>query len=224
MIMMSYLTQLVLAGVLLGAKFLVITKLLLMLNNRDDSFKHVYEMVQTNTVQNKKAVLKLCLIEIAPFYLSRFVRAFLTVYVFFNPVSGIRERLVNIVIENTLFAGYAIALVTTMFSSYIICHVIYKKDDIIKNSLFMVKQTLGKMIALFVAFYGIYALSYYILRRFSFLVFSIIGLWTTLPIRVIWGSFDMLTVASLLLLSTIVVMFFTHASECTDVADTHKMV
>jgi len=220
----SYLTQLALAGMLIFAKFLVITKSILILNNRNDSFKYVYEMTRTEAEQNKKTVLKLCLIEILPFYLSRLIRAVLIVYVFFNPLPGILGFLVEIAIENTMFVAYAIALMTTTLSSYMICHAIYREDDVIKNSLFVIKQALGKLIAFFVAFYGVYGLSYYILRRLSFLIFSIIGLWTMLPIRVIWGIFDMFTVASLLLLSTIIVTFFIHAFEFAGVAEAHAKV
>jgi len=202
----SYLTQLVLAGMLLYAKFLVITKLLLMVNNRDDSFRHVYETVRANTAQNKKEVLKLCLIEISPFYLSRLIRAFLIAHVFFGSFS-----ILGHLVGSTAFVAYAISLVTTMLSSYMICHTIYKNCNVIEKSPLVAKQTRGKMIALFVAFYGVYGLSDYILSRLSFLIFSITGLWEMLPIRVIWVLFDMFTVASLLLLSAII---FTESSHC----------
>ena len=237
MIIWDYYTQLALAILIFCSKVLIITKSFMILNHMDSSLKSVYETLKSSVIKKKRVLLIICLIEVVPFYLSRTVaglhwRTWDAILDFFGGHFLI-ELITFTLSVHPHFLAAVLALLWSVMVSYIICNIMSGNDRVIKTSLVMIKQNFRKLIMLFTAFCGVYGFVYFMFARIWFGLVQ--RMWDSNPFddgiavsafhaRLFWGSFDMFTVALLLLLSTIVVTFFTHASEHTDVADTHKMV
>jgi len=212
MVILEYLTQLVLIGLILCGKILVITKSLLLLNNKDSSVKSVYGMVKSNSVRMKKVGVTICLIEISPIFLSKILSDLFwkaELYYGFTSIFGSRifEELLYTVLMSRKFLACALVLTVSIIVSYMICHIITEYDSVFKKSLFMIKLTFRKLIVLFLLFYGIYGLTDYMFTKLSFLIFQKTGQ-VILPVQAMWGFFDIFTVALLFLQVTILVTVF----------------
>ena len=148
-LLLEILLEIVSGFVTLCGTALVTARSLLILNHREYSPDSVRELLRPNAIRLLKVWLVLYLISLSAIYLTRFASSYQQ-FLFLNshPLNNLAKALTGF----SLLTNMVVTFVLFAVMQYCICNVISGNSGIVRESISLAKQTIGKIVIFYIFF------------------------------------------------------------------------